>query len=224
MMTPIPRLAAPLLEKLREQYPVLTLTGPRQTGKTTLCRMVFDEMPYANLEDPDVRAFAESDPRGFLARYPHGAVIDEFQRVPDLASYIQSIVDAPGFDGTFVLTGSRNLAVRNTVSQSLAGRTALVCLLPFSHEEIAQPGAVTNIDAFIFRGFYPRIYDRDLNPTQALADYVGTYVERDIRQLSLVRDLTLFQKFLGLCAGRIGQLLNLDSLAQPVLLSRQQRQ
>ncbi|MBN1270057.1 MAG: ATP-binding protein [Kiritimatiellae bacterium] len=212
MKKPLERAAARLLADLQRRYPVITLTGPRQAGKTTLCRMAFPSLPYANLEEPDVREFAQTDPRGFLARYPGGGVIDEFQRAPDLTSYIQSLVDAPGFEGTFVLTGSRNLAIRDTVSQSLAGRTALVCLLPFSYSEIAPLCKGMSLDQIMLTGFYPRIYDRNLNPTQALADYVGTYVERDLRQLSLIRDLSLFQKFLGLCAGRIGQLLNLESL------------
>jgi len=129
-------------------------------------------------------------------------------------------VDRPSFDGTFVLTGSRNLAIRDSVSQSLAGRTSLVCLLPFSYSEIEPICKRMTLDELMLQGFYPRIYDRDLNPTQALADYVGTYVERDVRQLSFVRDLTLFQKFLGLCAGRIGQLLNLESLGNDTGVSQ----
>ena len=212
MGTPIARDAAHLLNQRREKYPVVTLTGPRQAGKTTLCRMVCGDLPYANLETPDLRAFASSDPRAFLAPFQSGAVIDEFQRVPELTSYIQGIVDDPEFEGTFILTGSRNLAVRDVVHQSLAGRTALVCLLPFSYSELPPRWTGESTDALIYQGFYPRIYDRGLNPTQALSDYVATYVERDMRQLSLIRDLSLFQKFLGLCAGRIGQLLNLESL------------
>lgn len=201
-----------VLTELRSHYPVITLTGPRQAGKTTICRMVFPSLPYENLEAPDIREFAASDPRAFLAQYPEGCVIDEFQRCPELTSYIQLLVDDPDFDGTFVLTGSRNLAIRDTVSQSLAGRTALACLLPFSYSEIETICAPMALDDILWKGFYPRIYDKELNPTQALADYVGTYIERDLRQLSLVRDLSMFQKFLGLCAGRIGQLLNLESL------------
>jgi uncharacterized protein len=212
MQSPITREAGPLLTSLRAHYPVITLTGPRQSGKTTLCRIELDDLPYANLETPDERARAAADPRAFLGAFPHGAVIDEFQRVPELASYIQAIVDEREFNGTFVLTGSQNLSVRNTVSQSLVGRTALLSLLPFSCAEVGRAGADRSNDALMFRGFYPRIYDRDLNPSQALGDYVGTYVERDLRQLSSVHNLSLFQKFMGLCAGRIGQLLNLGSL------------
>lgn len=220
MLTPIARDAARLLDQLRPKHPVITLTGPRQAGKTTLCRMAFRDLPYANLEEPDLRAFAAADPRAFLAPFPSGAVIDEFQRVPEIASYLQGIVDEPGFEGTFVLTGSRNLAVRDTVHQSLAGRTALVCLLPFAYSELPLRWGGGSIDSFMYQGFYPRLYDRDLHPTQALSDYVATYVERDLRQLALVRDLSLFQEFLGLCAGRIGQLLNLESLGNDTGISQ----
>jgi predicted AAA+ superfamily ATPase len=212
MKKPLPRSIGPLLQGLRRDYPVVTLTGPRQSGKTTLCRMAFPELPYENLEAPDIREFAQLDPRGFLGRHPHGCVIDEFQRCPELTSYIQVLVDDPVFDGTFVLTGSRNLAIRDTVSQSLAGRTALACLLPFSYPELGALHRRMSLDEMLWTGFYPRIHDKRLDPTQALADYVGTYVERDLRQLNMVRDLGLFQKFLGLCAGRVGQLMNMESL------------
>ena len=182
--------------------------------------MEFDGLPYTNLEAPDIRSRAETDPRSFLAEFPRGAVIDEFQRVPDLSSYIQTMVDEPGFAGTFVLTGSRNLSVRNTVSQSLAGRTALVTLLPFSLAEVRKYRTPEAADELLFRGFYPRIYDRGLDPVQALSDYVGTYLERDLRTLSSVHNLSLFQKFMGLCAGRLGQLLNLESLGNDTGVSQ----
>jgi predicted AAA+ superfamily ATPase len=220
MKNPIDRLAGVVLKDLAGKYPVVTLSGPRQSGKTTLCRMIFGDMPYANLEDPEIREFANSDANGFLNAFPDGAVIDEFQRVPGLASYIQVRVDEPGFNGVFVLTGSQNLSVRNVVSQSLAGRTALVTLLPFSCPEIVSSLEARSLDEIIFQGFYPRIHDKQLNPTQALADYVGTYVERDLRQVSMVKDLALFQKFLGLCAGRVGQLLNLQGLGNDVGVSQ----
>lgn len=203
-----------------KSYPTVTLTGPRQSGKTTLCRMLFPDLPYSNLEDPENRAFALNDPKGFLRAFPHGGVLDEFQRAPDLSSYIQGIVDNPAFTGTFILTGSCNLSVRNVVNQSLAGRTAIIELLPFSHSEIQPLLKNGSTDELIFTGFYPRIHDQHLDPSQALADYVATYVERDIRQLNMVRDLTLFQKFLGLCAGRIGQILNLESLGNDTGISQ----
>ena len=197
---------------LASEYPVVTLTGPRQGGKTTLCRMAFGDLPYANLEHPETRAYAADDPNGFLANYPNGAILDEFQRVPELTSYIQVRVDESGFDGTFILTGSQNFVVRDTVSQSLAGRTALVELLPFSYGEVTAFQKSIDTDDLLYKGFYPRIWSRGLTPSRAYADYVGTYVERDVRHLSMIRDLSLFQKFLGLCAGRIGQLLNMEGL------------
>lgn len=203
-----------------KSYPTVTLTGPRQSGKTTLCRMLFPDLPYSNLEAPEIRAMALDDPRGFLRAFPHGGVLDEFQRAPDLASYIQGIVDDPEFKGTFILTGSCNLSVRNVVNQSLAGRTAIIELLPFSRSEI-EPGLKDcPTDRLLLNGFYPRIYDQHLDPSEALADYVATYVERDVRQLNMVRDLTLFHKFLGLCAGRIGQILNLESLGNDTGISQ----
>jgi uncharacterized protein len=201
-------------------YPVVTLTGPRQSGKTTLCRMLFPKLPYANLEDPEVRAYAKDEPRAFLGAFPEGAVIDEFQHVPDLASYIQVLVDEPEFKGTFVLTGSQNLAVRNSVGQSLAGRTALVELLPLSWQEIEPLMNQASTDDLLFHGFYPRIYDQHLNPSRTLSDYIATYVERDLRQISMIHDLSLFQKFLGLCAGRVGQVLNLESLGNDTGISQ----
>jgi len=209
----VDRTVGKVLKDLAKKYPVLTLTGPRQSGKTTICRLVFSDLPYANLEDPETREFAQTDPKGFLRRFPKGAVIDEIQRVGTLTSYIQVLVDDPHFKGTFVLTGSRNFAVRSSVDQSLAGRTALVTLLPFSYEELSTKWPNFSINDLLYHGFYPRIHDKALNPTQCLADYGSTYVERDLRQLSLIRDLTSFQRFLGLCAGRIGQLLNYESLA-----------
>lgn len=217
----VERTAETQLKSLAAQYPVVTLTGPRQSGKTTLCRMAFPQMAYANLERPDQREYAASDPNGFLSQFPSGAIIDEFQHVPGLTSYIQDLVDDPAFDGVFVLTGSRNFAVRDTVNQSLAGRTGLLELLPFSLSEAAAfCKAKPCVNELLFRGFYPRIYAASLDPAQALADYVATYVERDLRQLSLIRDLSLFQTFLGLCAGRVGQLLNLEGLGNDTGISQ----
>ena len=202
-----------VLKNLAGRYPVVTITGPRQSGKTTLCRKVFTHKPYANLESPDVRQFAVDDPRGFLAQYPDGAVLDEIQRVPDLVSYLQPLVDQDQRDGLFILTGSQQFEVSNTINQSLAGRTALVKLLPFSMAEIQTAFALPGIDRLLYHGFYPRLWDKQLNPTQALGDYYQTYIERDLRQLVAIRDLNLFQRFIQLCAGRIGGLLNASSLA-----------
>jgi len=215
----IPRDIEPYLKKLSLKYPVVTITGPRQSGKTTLVRHLFDDKTYVNMEHIETRQYAQSDPIGFLNRYPGGAVIDEIQRVPDLLSYIQVIVDEQQKNGMFILTGSSQFKLMANLSQSLAGRSALLCLLPFSiHELQARYGEFDYME-FIYRGFYPRIYDHDLNPTTALADYFETYVERDIRQLSRIQDLMLFQRFVRLCAGRIGQLLNTTNLANDVGVS-----
>lgn len=208
-----------VLHELSGEYPVITITGPRQSGKTTLCRMVFDKKPYANLESPDVRQFAEDDPRGFLAQYPDGAILDEIQRAPDLVSYIQPLVDEDPREGLFLLTGSQQFEVTNTINQSLAGRTALVRLLPFSMEEVRTAVSLPDADTLIYRGFYPRIWDKQLNPVQALGDYFETYIERDLRQLISIKDLNLFQRFMKLCAGRTGQLLNVNSLANDTGIS-----
>ena len=208
----IDREITPILTALFDKYPVVTVTGPRQSGKTTLCRSAFPHLTYFNLEQPDQREFAVEDPRGFLKRCEGGAVIDEIQRAPELVSYIQVIVDETRRNGRFVLTGSRQFRVAEAVSQSLAGRTALLRLLPFSIREALVAGGTAEVDGLIHTGFYPRIYDHDLDPTLALGDYFETYVERDLRQISEIRNLSAFRKFVRLCAGRVGQLLNLHSL------------
>ena len=215
----IQRKAAALLQKLTGQYPVITVTGPRQSGKTTLCRKVFGEFGYANLEAPDTREFALEDPRGFLWKLGREAVLDEFQNAPDLVSYLQEIVDDPNFRGQYILTGSSDLTLRGTVNQSLAGRTALISLLPLSYEELSSAGIDSGIDGLILSGFYPRIHAQDLDPSMALASYVGTYLERDVRTAASIGDLTAFQRLLGLCAGRVGQLLNLTGLGNDAGLS-----
>jgi len=202
------------LETAATRYPVVTLTGPRQSGKTTLTRMAFPDHPYVSLETPSERQFAGDDPLGFLARHPGGAILDEIQRAPELLSYLQSAVDEEPAPGRFVLTGSHNLALMEGVSQSLAGRTALLELLPLELEEIRRfDGSPRDLDQAIWRGGYPRIHDRDLPAAQWLADYTATYLERDVRSLLDVGDLGAFHTFLRTCAGRVGQVLNLASLA-----------
>ncbi len=204
-----------LEEKLLQwakQYPVITVTGPRQSGKTTLCRALFSEKPYLSLEDLDCREFAKTDPRGFLAELPDGAVLDEIQCAPDLASYIQTRVDEAQQPGMFILTGSRQFELMESVAQSLAGRTAVARLLPFSLGELYPHPKGLSVNSILYTGFYPRIHDQKLNPTEALSFYLSTYIERDVRQILTVKDLDRFGTFLRLCAGRTGQLLNMQSI------------
>jgi len=215
----IEREIAPHVRQVFQQYPVLTLTGPRQSGKTTLCRSTFPELSYVNLEAPDERESAGQDPRGFLSRYPDGVILDEIQRVPALTSYIQVQVDEVRRNGQFVLTGSQQFAVSQTINQSLAGRTAVARLLPFSLAEARQLSPSHDVDTLLYMGFYPRLYDQHIDPTQGLADYFETYVERDLRQLSELRNLSTFQRFVRVCAGRVGQLLNTQSLGADLGIS-----
>ena len=205
------------LSRLAGQYPVVTVTGPRQSGKTTLCRKTFPEMAYVSLETPDVRALAENDPRAFFQRWP-AAVIDEIQRVPDLLSYIQGIVDETDQPGRFILTGSAQLELMESVTQSLAGRTALLELLPFSYDEIYSPhgGAEPTLNDLLYTGLFPRIHDKGLNPTEAYAFYTETYIERDVRSILNIKDRSGFDTFLRLVAGQSGQLLNRTRLASDV--------
>jgi predicted AAA+ superfamily ATPase len=210
----IPRQAAATLVSLAKGFPIVAVTGPRQSGKTTLVQAVFPEKPYVSLEEPDKLELLVSDPRGFLANYPDGAVIDEAQRFPGLFSYLQTLVDRRKKGGLFILTGSQQFGLLSKISQSLAGRTGLVELLPFSLKELtAARIRLSAPPAQIYRGFYPPIYDRKLSPDQWYPNYVLTYLERDVRNILNVRNLSSFQKFLRMCAGRSGQLLNLSSLA-----------
>ena len=210
----IDRTAYQTVLRLARGFPIVALTGPRQSGKTTLARATFPDKPYLSLEDPDVRALAESDPRGFLAAYPDGAVLDEAQRAPALFSFLQTRVDEAVRPGMWVLTGSRQFGLLSGITQSLAGRVGLVRLLPFSLEELRSAGqAPATLDELLVRGLYPPLYDRPLTPGDWFAAYVDTYLERDVRQLINVRDLASFQRFVKMCAARTGQLLNLSSLA-----------
>lgn len=196
------------------QYPFVTVTGPRQSGKTTLCRETFPQLAYANLEAPDQREFAATDPRGFLSRLEGGAIIDEIQRVPELLSYLQVFADEQGHNGLFVLTGSEHFQLSEAISQSLAGRTALLRLLPFTLAERERAGASGALDDVLYSGFYPRVHDQGIEPRRALGDYFGTYVERDVRRLGGIRDLSNFERFVRLCAGRVGRLTDLVALGR----------
>ena len=202
-----------------KQYPVVTITGPRQSGKTTLAKVCFPEKPYANLEEPDKRRLAIEDPRGFLKNYPHGAILDEIQRAPEIPSYIQSIVDAESQNGMFILIGSQQFEISETISQSLAGRTALIKLLPFSLREVSNSHVYEPVDSWILRGFYPRLHQENLEPYNFFMNYFETYVQRDLRQLAQIDNLHLFEKFVRLLATNVGQLMNSNRLANDVGIS-----
>ncbi|MBO7089944.1 MAG: ATP-binding protein [Lentisphaeria bacterium] len=210
------------------QYPIVAVTGPRQSGKTTLCRSLFPDYTYVNLEKPDTRQFATEDPNGFLAQFKKPVILDEVQRVPELFSYIMVMADERNEMGQFILTGSQNFHLQEAISQSLSGRCSLMKLLPLSHRELAglPPRDIFEIEKWdipetsgqapfehVFRGSYPPIYDRKINPTNWLSQYTQSYLERDIRALVNVSDLETFERFLRLAAGRTGQILNMDSLA-----------
>jgi len=202
------------IQRLANGFPVVVLTGPRQSGKTTLVKAIFPDKPYVSLENPDIRLFANEDPRGFLARYPDGAIFDEVQRAAELLSYIQGIVDEQRIAGRYILTGSQNFALSRQVSQSLAGRAGIAQLLPLSGRELLAEGLLaSSLDQCLFAGGYPALYSTAVTPADWFASYVATYLERDVRDLTAVRDLITFQRFLRLCAARTGQLLNVSSLA-----------
>ena len=222
-MTPamVDRDVEPRLKKLAKEFPAMVLTGPRQSGKSTLCQKVFAHLPYATLESPDVRAYALEDPRGFLKQFPKGAILDEIQNCPQITSYLQEIIDREPTPGRWVLTGSHNLSVMASTSQSLAGRSAGLHLLPLSRNEVvAFPSHPKTLNETLLTGGYPRILDRKLRPADWLAAYVATYLERDVRSLSNIGDLVTFQRFVQLSAGRIAQLLNLSSMASDCGISQ----
>lgn len=210
----IKRSAEGTLKKLAQSFPAVAVTGPRQSGKTTLVKSMFPKKPYVSLEEIDARDFALTDPKGFLRQFPDGAVLDEIQRCPDLFSYLQSILDNDRRPGLFVLTGSQQFGLLSGITQSLAGRVAMLTLLPFSLLELKKSELAPNTVAkLIFQGLYPPIYDRQPNPTHWYDSYIRTYVERDVRQLINVRDLNKFQRFVRICAAHTGQLVNLSGLA-----------
>ena len=202
------------LEQLSRQYPIITLTGPRQSGKSTLVQAVFPNLPYVLLEDPDVRTLAQTDPRGFLANYADGAIFDEVQRVPDLFAYLQGIVDGRKASRPFILTGSQNFLLLEKINQSLAGRTAVLRLLPLSYSERKASGLLPEtLNNLLLQGGYPRLVTNQLEPGDFFPSYIQTYLERDVRSLLNVSDLSAFTRFLRLCAGRIGAPLNMSSLS-----------
>ena len=211
---------AALLSALRS-YPVAVVTGPRQAGKSTMLRTTLKKWTMVSLEDLDLRNFALADPRGFLRQYPPPLVIDEAQHVPELFSYIQGLVDESGLMGQYVLSGSQQFSLLAGVTQSLAGRAALIELYPMRLHELAQAGRLPkSLDELLLTGGYPALYARDVSPTRYYADYVRTYIERDIRTLTAVQDLGTFQRFMRLCAARTGQLLNLNGLANDCGISQ----
>jgi len=209
----IKREIEPFLIEAAGQFKALALTGPRQSGKTTTVRMAFPDKPYVTLESPDERERALRDPRQFLSRLPDGGIIDEIQRAPQLFAYLQEILDARRDPGQFILTGSQQFGMMETISQSLAGRVAIFSLLPFSAQELKKGGwLASSVDETLFRGGYPPVFDQQIQAPWWFDSYITTYVERDVRQITNVGDLILFQRFLTLCAGNVGQLVNANRI------------
>jgi predicted AAA+ superfamily ATPase len=210
----------PTLKNAALHFPIVALLGPRQSGKSSLAKEIFPDYQYVSLEDPDIRLFAIQDPRGFLKQYSSGSIIDEIQRVPELFSYLQTIVDAHPDNGQYVLTGSQNFLLLEKITQSLAGRVAVLNLLPLSISELKKASLLPeDYETLIFQGGYPRIHARQAPPTDWYASYISTYLERDVRLIRQIGDLSSFQRFLQLCAGRCGQILNFSSLANETGMS-----
>ena len=209
--TMITREAAKEIINLAAQFKAVAVVGPRQSGKTTLVRMLFKDKEYVNFENPDVRLYALEDPRGFLSNYPDGAVFDEAQRVPEIFSYLQQILDESSSNGMFIITGSNNFLLQENISQSLAGRVGYLNLLPLTLNEINNKES--SISQMLFKGCYPSLYNTAIDASQWYANYIRTYIERDVRLIKNITNLVSFERFLRLCAGRIGQLLNMNSMA-----------
>jgi predicted AAA+ superfamily ATPase len=208
------RTATSKVQFLAQQFKAVSIIGPRQSGKTTLAKFVFPDKTYVNFENPDTRLFAIEDPRGFLSNYPDGAIFDEAQRVPELFNYLQQILDETSENGLFIITGSNNFLLQESISQSLAGRIAYLTLLPLTLEEIGEQH--TSCNELLVKGAYPGLYKERIDPNTWYANYIRTYIERDVRLVKNINNLLAFERFLRLCAGRIGQLLNLNSLALEV--------
>jgi hypothetical protein len=216
----IKREIASKLKYLASKFPVISLTGPRQSGKTTLIRNVFYDKPYLSLEDPDNFEYAQSDPRGFLSDYKSGAVLDEVQKVPVLFSYIQTNTDVAGKNGMYILSGSQNFLLLEKISQSLAGRVAILKLLPFSFNELeSERIQFDSYEEYMYNGFYPRLHAEKIEPADFYPNYISTYIERDVRQIKNISDTTKFLKFIRLCAARSGQVLNYSSLSTEIGVS-----
>jgi len=207
------------LLKVARFFPAVAILGPRQSGKTTLAKMAFPKLPYVSLENPDIRAFASDDPRSFLAKYPAGAILDEIQRVPSLLSYLQEILDNSKHNGRFVLTGSHQPEIHAKISQSLAGRIGILRLLPLSIAELASFKIELDRDEYIFNGFMPAIYSKKIPPNLFYSNYYSTYVERDVRQLVQLNNQKSFELFIKLLAGRVGQVVNLNSMSGDIGIS-----
>lgn len=209
------------IKNLARKYPILAVTGPRQSGKTTLLKSIFQDYQYVSLENPDNRSFAETDTNGFLQKYDKYVIIDEAQRVPVLFSYLQTLTDESGLMGQFILSGSQNFHLMKNITQSLAGRVAIFKLFPFDFREMTFANLLhENYLENIIKGFYPAIYSRDIPSEIFYANYVQTYLQRDVSELIAIKDIRLFQNFLALCATRAGQLLNLNALANACGISQ----
>jgi predicted AAA+ superfamily ATPase len=210
----IQRSAKEKLKDLASKFKAVAVTGARQAGKTTLIKQVFKGKPYVSLENPDLRQFALEDPRGFLDSYPNGAILDEVQRVPLVFSYLQEILDNSKTKGLFILSGSNNFLLQQTISQTLAGRVGYINLLPFSITELTKAKLLpVDDDDLMLKGFYPPIYDQKIPPADWCPNYIRTYIEKDVRQIKNITDLIVFERFIKLLAGRSGQELNSSALA-----------